>query len=223
MLSVSNYVARSGEHCALDAAIAISGGLDMRQMLNFRRSMRLWQPMLTFGLREDILLGKFARHIKRRLSAEQFLALLRTTHISALDDQAIVTYNGFEDLVHYYSEMSAMGDREAEFGLFDDGGAAAPVGDGRRDWGRIANVSVPFAAVHALDDPLTAWRTVGTADPQSLADSGSGNVIVVLTESGGHVGWPLGNNPAENQWLWMSNLAGSFAKAVDTARRRRAE
>lgn len=106
--SVSNYVARSGEHCALDAAVAISGGLDMRQMLNFRRSMRLWQPMLTFGLREDILLGKFARHIKRRLSDTQFLALLRTTHISALDDQAIVTYNGFEDLVHYYTEVSVL-------------------------------------------------------------------------------------------------------------------
>jgi len=222
--SVSNYVARSGSHCALDAAVAISGGLDMRQMLNFRRSMRLWQPMLTFGLREDILLGKFARHIKRRLSEEQFLALLRTTHISALDDQAIVTYNGFEDLVHYYTEMSAMGDREAEFDLFGSGSAAAPVGETRReDWGRIANVSVPFAAVHALDDPLTAWRTVGTADPQSLADSGRGNVIVVLTESGGHVGWPLGNNPAENQWLWMSNVAGSFATAVDTARRKGTE
>ena len=187
--------------------------------------MRLWQPMLTFGLREDILLGKFARHIKRRLSEEQFLALLRTTHISALDDQAIVTYNGFEDLVHYYTEMSAMGDREAEFDLFGSGSAAAPVvGETRReDWGRIANVSVPFAAVHALDDPLTAWRTVGTADPQSLADSGRGNVIVVLTESGGHVGWPLGNNPAENQWLWMSNVAGSFATAVDTARRKGTE
>ena len=54
----------------------------MRQQLNFRRSMRLWQPMLTFGLRDDILLGKFARHYKQRLTEEQFMNLLRVTSIS---------------------------------------------------------------------------------------------------------------------------------------------
>lgn len=79
---LSNYVARSGENCALDSAVAVSGGLDMRQQLNFRRSMRLWQPMLTFGLRGDILLGKYARHYKSRLTKEQFLNLLRVTSIS---------------------------------------------------------------------------------------------------------------------------------------------
>ena len=79
---LSNYVARSGKHCALDAAMAISGGLDMRQQLNFKRSMRLWQPMLTIGLREDILVGKYAKHYKHRLTNEQFLGMLRATSIS---------------------------------------------------------------------------------------------------------------------------------------------
>jgi hypothetical protein len=54
----------------------------MRQQLNFKRSMRLWQPMLSFGLREDILIGKYARHYKHRLTAEQFLGMLRATSIS---------------------------------------------------------------------------------------------------------------------------------------------
>jgi hypothetical protein len=44
--------------------------------------MRLWQPILTFGLREDILLGKYSRHYKARLTKEQFLGLLRATSIS---------------------------------------------------------------------------------------------------------------------------------------------
>lgn len=44
--------------------------------------MRLWQPILTFGLREDILLGKYSRHNKARLTKEQFLGLLRATSIS---------------------------------------------------------------------------------------------------------------------------------------------
>jgi hypothetical protein len=62
--------------------MSISGGLDMRQQINARRSMRLWQPILTVGLREDILLGKYGRHYKARLTKEQFLGLLRATSIS---------------------------------------------------------------------------------------------------------------------------------------------
>ena len=57
-----------------------------------------------------------------------------------------MTYNSFQSLVHYYSEMSAMGDREPEFDLFGDPSESDP------SWGRIANVSVPFAVLQALDD-----------------------------------------------------------------------
>ena len=48
---------------ALDAAMAISGGLDMRQQLSFKRSI-------------------YARHYKSRLTKQQFLNLLRVTSIS---------------------------------------------------------------------------------------------------------------------------------------------
>jgi hypothetical protein len=44
--------------------------------------MRLWQPMLTFGLREDFILGKYGLHYKSRLEREQFFGLLRATSIS---------------------------------------------------------------------------------------------------------------------------------------------
>lgn len=211
---LSNYVARSGTHCALDAAMAISGGLDMRQQLNFKRSMRLWQPMLTFGLRDDIIIGKYGRHYKHRLTEDQFLKLLRVTSISALDVEAIVTYNSFDSLLHYYSEMSAMGDRNPEFQLL---GSTNPDPSGD-NWGRIANVSIPFAVLQALDDPLVGWRTVGTDNPQGMVDSGTGNLMLVLTKAGGHVGWPLGNNPKKLAWKWMNDAARDFFLAVDMAR-----
>ena len=101
-------------------------------------------------------------------------------NLKALDVEAIVSYNSFDSLVHYYTEMSAMGDRDPEFDLFGPTEKSS-------SWGRIANVSVPFAVLQALDDPLVGWRTVGTNDPQGLADSGSGNVMLVLTKAGGHV------------------------------------
>jgi hypothetical protein len=38
--------------------------------------------MLTFGLREDILIGKYARHYKHRLTRKQFTNMLRVTSVS---------------------------------------------------------------------------------------------------------------------------------------------
>jgi hypothetical protein len=94
-----------------------------------------------------------------------------------------VTYNSFDSLFHYYSEMSAMGDREPEFQLFDQSESVST----DNKWGRVGNVSIPFTVLQALDDPLVGWRTVGTNDPQGLANSGSGNVMLLLTKAGGHV------------------------------------
>lgn len=106
----------------------------------------------------------------------------------ALDVEAIVTYNSFDSLSHYYSEMSAMGDRVPEFHLLGPASESASSSLGNNnEWGRIGNVSTPLAVLQALDDPLVGWRTVGTANPQGLADSGSGNVMLLLTKAGGHV------------------------------------
>lgn len=129
--------------------------------------------------------------------------------------EAIVAYNSFDGLYHYYSEMSAMGDRDPEFQLLGSNGT---VNEGSEDWGRIANVAIPFAVLQALDDPLVGWRTVGTNNPQRMVDSGRGNLLLVLTKAGGHVGWPLGNNPKSSSWKWMNDAARDFALAVDMAR-----
>ena len=37
-------------------------------------------------------------------------ALMRATHITDIDRTAVVVYNGFRDVEHYYSEMSVLGD-----------------------------------------------------------------------------------------------------------------
>ena len=144
-----------------------------------------------------------------------FQWFLLTKH---LDIEAIVSYNSFDDLVHYYSEMSAMGDRHNEFHLFDSGDETEHANVDIASWGRIANVSIPFLVVQALDDPLVGWRTIGTQDVQGLADSGSGNTMLLLTKAGGHVGWPLGSNPKLNGWKWMNDVAKDFALAVLAAK-----
>lgn len=115
--------------------------------------------------------------------------------------------------------MSAMGDRPNEFNLFGDNDNYIARDDtSSTSWGRIANVSVPFLVVQALDDPLVGWRTIGTQNVQGLAQSGNGNTMLLLTKAGGHVGWPLGNNPKLNGWKWMNDVAKDFAWAVLAAK-----
>ena len=90
---LSNYVATYGPECVLDAAISVSGGLDMRFQERFSRAQRLWQPMLTETLRDEFLLHKWGHRLKARLTPEQFLATLRATHVTAIDIAAVVSYN----------------------------------------------------------------------------------------------------------------------------------
>jgi predicted alpha/beta-fold hydrolase len=58
---------------------------------------------------------------------------------------------------------------------------------------RINNIAIPFCLLHALDDPLVTWRTVaanhGLMHPRNITKTGSGNLLVLLTKRGGHVGW----------------------------------
>ena len=78
---LANYAARYGQDCALDAAVSVSGGLNMREQLTFYRSMRLWQPMLAQSLREVILTGFQARY-EKRLSDDDFREFQTASHVS---------------------------------------------------------------------------------------------------------------------------------------------
>lgn len=129
-------------------------------------------------------------------------------HKQAVDIYGVVAYNDFDDVVHYYSEMSAMGDIDRE---------------NPESLGRIENVSVPLCILSALDDPLLTWKNVASNDgymhPSQISQSGSGNLMLVLTKRGGHVGWPTGVNPSIDKWKWMNNAVITFGNAADRARR----
>ncbi len=79
---LSNYVARYGKDCPLQAAVAISGGLDMRQVITFYRAQRLWQPMITTTLRHNFVVDKWGERVRARLTRDQLIHMLRSTHIT---------------------------------------------------------------------------------------------------------------------------------------------
>ena len=74
-----------------------------------------------------------------------------------------------------------------------------------------------FLSVFSLDDPVGYWGVY--RDPEKVVHTGDGNTVLLFTKRGGHVGWPLGMNPSIEAWKWMSDVASSFAEAVDAARK----
>lgn len=78
--------------------------------------------------------------------------------------------------------------------------------------GRISQVSIPLLCVHSLDDPIGSSKSFH--DPTMVSKSGNGYTMLLFTRTGGHVGWPLGWNPAKYGWSWMSDTASSFAESV---------
>lgn len=183
---LGNYVARSGAECQLNVAVSVSGGLDMRYEANYTRAQRLWQPILTKELRETFMLGKWGERARARLTRDELRWMLRAYHITEIDETAVVAYNGFRDLDHYYSEMSALGDVPLE-----EHQKPVPVTTAGSEY-RIQNISIPYCVVHALDDPLVTWRTVAANDglmhPDNLTKfAGTGNLFLLLTKRGGYV------------------------------------
>ena len=79
---LSNFVSSYGNDVALDAAVAISGGLDMRPQAGFTRAKRLWQPMLAEDLRDIFLVGKWGKRVKERLSHEDMLRMMRASDVT---------------------------------------------------------------------------------------------------------------------------------------------
>uniref|UniRef100_A0A7S4NC69 Uncharacterized protein n=2 Tax=Odontella aurita TaxID=265563 RepID=A0A7S4NC69_9STRA len=121
--------------------------------------------------------------------------------------------------------MSAMGDTDAFRSLTSSSSSSsenstscAAEDSSIASMGRIADVSIPFCVLHALDDPLVTWRTTGH-NPSKLVESGTGHVMMLLTKNGGHVGWPLGMNPRTEGWRWMNDAVRDFVVAADGALR----
>lgn len=88
---------------------------------------------------------------------------------------------------------------------------------------KVDSIAVPLVVLQAFDDPLVSWRATcaneGLMNPNNLVKTGNGNLMVILTKAGGHVGWPLGLFFFQNKWKWMSDAAMSFATAVQEAKR----
>jgi predicted alpha/beta-fold hydrolase len=193
---LANYVARIGDACAMDYAIGIGGGIDMRWNYLNHRSRWLWQPFLSRTLLDSLIIRFVPNYLKAAIERGEVTELQRELTLSAgdvttIDENIIAPYNGFTGVVDYYTHMSAIR--------------------------HMKDVSIPLAMVGAADDPLICEKALTGGDPNAAVDvNKDGNVFLLLTEKGGHVGFPTGN-VVDTQWDWMSTIITSFVESVKEA------
>ncbi|CAM9157366.1 unnamed protein product [Chrysoparadoxa australica] len=105
--------------------------------------------------------------------------------VVGFDKDMVAVYHEYPSLMHYYEDMSC--------------------GCG----GKLKRLTTPMLAVHAMDDPIMS--ATGALVKDSLAAE---TLTVLLTKTGGHVGFPVGWNPVKKKWSWMSGLALDYCETV---------
>ena len=195
-----------GDNVALDSGVSISGSLNCHCQANFERSQRTWQPMIAGFMRDELLIPKWGHRLLHRLGPDKYRDFLRTTDVVGIDRHAIAPYNGYHNLTDYYTAMSA-------FGVYAD--TECHSNDDIEP--RLANLSIPFLILQSFDDPISTWRNVAANDgamhPYRLVNAGQGNLMMMLTKIGGHVGWPIGLWPGKANWQFMSEVASNFVES----------
>jgi len=193
---LSNYVARIGDECAMDAAIGIGGGIDMKWNFINHRSRWLWQPLLARTLLDSLIMRFVPNHLQNAIESKiitkaQLDATLAASDVTTIDEHMITPYNGFSTVLDYYTAMSSVA--------------------------HMHQVAIPLAMVGAADDPLVCEKAQ-VGDPEKVVGSnGGGKVFLLLTEKGGHVGFPTGYNIGETKWQWMTEVVHSFVDSVKVA------
>ena len=153
----------------------------------------VWQPVLAHGLKETftkdpITLGK----LRAALGPSADDRIDNIKDIFDYDSEIVVSLNGFKDVYHYYHDISAT-DERIKSGL-----------------------KVPLLLLSAIDDPIThvdCSPSFELHDPSPLSE----HLFALITDKGGHVGWPLGWRPWIKCWEFQSTLALEFLEGVISA------
>lgn len=198
-ITICNVLGRHGAPASVAGAVALSGGFKC-DMLDWPRYEAVYQPLIVPKLLGSIA-HRYGEGLGRALDGAQAEALFASKTYSEL-------YR------HFFAQLASAepGSESAE----GPGGSGSGTEGGFQGWKASQegfafrrNVQVPLLFVSALDDPLHHPSLIGVETDEALFDSP--NVAYLLTQEGGHVGWPERAWPSD--FGFMNNLINTFADA----------
>ena len=190
----ANGLSRDAFGDCVAAGVAISSCCENAGNMSFKHSREVWQPILAHGLKivfatHPILLSKL-----RRVLGSKYADIIPSIRdIVEFDSIVVTALNGFEDVLHYYSNLS-------------------PVIDPHH-----TQLRKPLLMLHAMDDPITHVDRIPSSVLRSRS-SLSEHLFTLITAVGGHVGWPLGWCPWRRRWEFQNRVALEFLESVYTLR-----
>ena len=161
-----------------DATVVVSGCWRVRQSIPHYRARGMYHPLLAYELKQN-----FLRTSCRRFFNFDPVAIESASDVIEIDRAMPVVYNGYDDVVDYYDDMSA--------------GA-------RGKWRKIDR---PFLVLHALDDPVVC---ADSSIPTDEEVSENPNIWVLATKAGGHVTWPQGAWPRTKRFAFTAETTLDF-------------
>eukprot|EP00434_Breviolum_minutum_P000263 symbB.v1.2.000215.t1/scaffold21.1/size436794/34 len=132
-------------------------------------------------------LGKLHSARKRGVDVERIMSG-KVASIVDIDKDFVSVFNGYDDVMDYYRDLSLASDDK---------------------W---RNVSIPLLAVAARDDPITHCDALRAKE----FSKENQNLLFLVTDRGGHVGWPWGWFPWTRGWDFMNEAIEVFINAVNT-------
>jgi len=185
-ITLANYCGRYGDDARLAGAVHFSGVYDGMANKEFEYSARTWQTFLCRSLKETFGKALVSQTAaKRGVDMERVLSR-SVQSVSDLDEVFVAPFNGFRDLADYYRDLGLSGDDK---------------------WRKVR---VPTLAIAARDDPITHCDSLHAAEYAR----GNANLLFLITERGGHCGWPLGWAPWRRGFAFSSEAISVFVGAV---------
>lgn len=183
---LSNYCGQFAADTLLRGAVAFAGTYDPVLNMSFRYSREVWQAYLVFPLKKSFMRGRYAEEATRRGVDVPRGRSSAVSSILDFDREMVAPYNSYKSVEDYYSDMGLA-------------------------WhGKWKQVQVPLLAVNARDDPFIHCDTL-RAEEFAAANP---NLLFLITDQGGHVGWPWGMCPWRQRWDFMNEIIVTFVDVV---------
>lgn len=185
-ITIANYCGKFGADCRLAGVVHFSGIYDGIFNMGFEYSNKTWQTYLAYGLKVNLLNGRVGRLGAKRGADMSVVLSPQVESVTDVDIHFVSVVNGYKDGVKgYYRDLTLK---------WED---------------KWKNVKVPVLAIAARDDPITHCDALHAVE----FSSGNDNLLFLITDRGGHVGWPWSNHPWKRGFDFMS---GSISVFVET-------
>mmetsp|Transcript_59712 Transcript_59712/g.142441 ORF Transcript_59712/g.142441 Transcript_59712/m.142441 type:complete len:476 (-) Transcript_59712:107-1534(-) len=185
---LANYCGHFSEKPLLAGAVHFSGLHDAVYNMKFKYSEDTWQAYLAYNLKWSIVSNAPIEEARKRGVNMERIMSGKVASVVDIDKDFVSVFNGYDGVLDYYRDLSLAADDK---------------------WRKV---SIPLLAVAARDDPITHCDALRAQEFSSK----NPQLLFLITDRGGHVGWPWGMQPWKRGWDFINEAIQVFITAVDS-------